>query len=94
VDCIALENVTDTRTGWAAWSEQEAQTSRARYESRQIRLVREEAIQQARLITEAEHTLADLPAHTKGADKAPEMDRKRAIIEAALAKAKARQTGA
>jgi electron transport complex protein RnfB len=94
VDCIALENVTDTRTGWAAWSEQEAQTSRARYESRQIRLVREEAIQQARLITEAEHTLADLPAHTKGADKVPEMDRKRAIIEAALAKAKARQTGA
>ena len=94
VDCIALENVTDTRTGWAAWSEPAAQTSRARYASRQKRLVREEAVQQARLITEAEHTLADLTAHTKGADKAPEMDRKRAIIEAALAKAKARQTGA
>jgi electron transport complex protein RnfB len=94
VDCIALENVTDTRTGWAAWSEQEARTSRARYESRQERRVREEAAHQARLITEAEHTLADLPAHTKGTDKAPEMDRKRAIIEAALAKAKARQTGA
>ena len=94
VDCISLENVTDVRTGWAAWSEQEARTSRARYESRQKRLVQEEAVQQARLITEAEHTLADLPAHTKGADKAPEMDRKRAIIEAALAKAKARQTGA
>ena len=94
VDCIALENVTDTRTGWAAWSEQEARTSRARYESRQERRVREEAAHQAQLITEAEQTLADLPAHTKGADKPPEMDRKRAIIEAALAKAKARQTGA
>ena len=94
VDCISLENVTDVRTGWAAWSEQEARTSRARYESRQKRQVQEEAVQQARLITEAEHTLADLPAHTKGADKAPEIDRKRAIIEAALAKAKARQTGA
>ena len=94
VDCIALENVTGEQTGWAAWSEPAAQTSRARYASRQKRLVREEAIQQARLITEAEHTLADLTAHTKGADQAPEMDRKRAIIEAALAKAKARQTGA
>jgi electron transport complex protein RnfB len=94
VDCIALENVTDTRTGWAAWSEHEARTSRTRYVSRQERLVREEAAHQAQLITEAEQTLADLPAHTKGADKPPEMDRKRAIIEAALAKSKARQTGA
>jgi electron transport complex protein RnfB len=94
VDCIALENVTDTRTGWAAWSAQEAQTALSRYTSRQKRLVHEETAHQAHLITEAEQTLADLPAHTKGADKPPEMDRKRAIIEAALAKAKARQTGA
>jgi Na+-translocating ferredoxin:NAD+ oxidoreductase subunit B len=94
VDCIALENVTDTRTGWAAWSAPEALTARARYESRQKRLVLEEAAHQTRLITEAEHTLADLPAHTQGADQPAEMDRKRAIIEAALAKAKARQTGA
>ena len=94
VDCIALENVTDTRTGWAAWSAEEDQTALTRYTSRQKRLVREETAHQAHLITEAEQTLADLPAHTKGADKPPEMDRKRAIIEAALAKAKARQTGA
>jgi electron transport complex protein RnfB len=57
-------------------------------------LVHEETSHQAHLITEAEQTLADLPAHTKGADTPPEMNRKRAIIEAALAKAKARQTGA
>ena len=42
---------------------------------------------------QAEHKLADLTAHTKGTEIAPEVDRKRAIIEAALAKAKARQTG-
>ena len=94
VDCIALESVTDTRTGWAAWSETEALTARTRFEARQNRLVLEEADHQARLISEAEHSLADLTAHTKGADKPAEMDRKRAIIEAALAKAKARQTGA
>ena len=94
VDCITLENVTDTRTGWAAWSAQEALTARARYASRQQRSAQEEAAHQARLISEAEHTLADLTAQTKGADKAPDMARKKAIIEAALAKAKARQSGA
>jgi Na+-translocating ferredoxin:NAD+ oxidoreductase subunit B len=93
VDCIALENVTGKDTGWAAWSAEQANTARGRYTSRQKRLAHEEAAHQARLITEAEHTLADLTAHTKGADKPPEMDRKRAIIEAALAKAKARKTG-
>jgi electron transport complex protein RnfB len=44
--------------------------------------------------SKAEHKLADLDALTKGTENAPEVDRKRAIIEAALAKAKARQTGA
>jgi electron transport complex protein RnfB len=42
----------------------------------------------------AEDKLADLAAHTHGTDPASEVERKRAIIEAALAKAKARQTGA
>ena len=53
-----------------------------------------EAAHQKQLQAKAEHKLADLAAHTKGTDQAPEVDRKRAIIEAALAKAKARQTGA
>jgi electron transport complex protein RnfB len=46
------------------------------------------------LQTKAEHKLADLAQYTKGTEEASEVDRKRAIIEAALAKAKARQTGA
>ncbi len=94
VDCIALENVTGAQTGWAAWSAQQADTARERYASRQQRLVREEAEHQKHLQAKAEHKLADLAAHTKGTDSAPEVDRKRAIIEAALAKAKARQAGA
>ena len=93
VDCIALENVTGTNTGWAAWSAEQADTARGRYTSRQQRLVREEAEHQKQLQAKAEHKLADLAAHTKGTDQAPEVDRKRAIIEAALANAKARQTG-
>jgi Na+-translocating ferredoxin:NAD+ oxidoreductase subunit B len=94
VDCIALENVTGADTGWAAWSADQAGQARQRFESRQHRLVREEAEHQKQLQAKAEHKLADLAEHTKGTDNAPEVDRKRAIIEAALAKAKARQTGA
>jgi Na+-translocating ferredoxin:NAD+ oxidoreductase subunit B len=94
VDCIALDNVTGAQTGWAAWSPAQAQTARTRFEARQQRLVREDAAHQRQLQAKAEHKLADLAAHTKGSDSASEVDRKRAIIEAALAKAKARQTGA
>jgi electron transport complex protein RnfB len=94
VDCIALEKVTGEQTGWAAWSVEQAQTARERYTSRQQRQVREEAQHQQQLVTKAEHKLADLATHTQGTENAPEVDRKRAIIEAALAKAKARQAGA
>jgi Na+-translocating ferredoxin:NAD+ oxidoreductase subunit B len=93
VDCIALENVTGAQTGWSAWSAQQADTARGRYASRQQRLVHVEAEHQKHLQAKAEHKLADLAEHTKGTDNAPEVDRKRAIIEAALAKAKARQAG-
>ena len=91
VDCIALENVTGAQTGWAAWSPALAQTARSRFESRQHRLVQEEAAHQRQQQAKAEHKLADLAEHTKGTENAPEAERKRAIIEAALAKAKARQ---
>ena len=93
VDCIQLENVTGEQTGWAAWSADQAGIARQRYVSRQQRLVREEQAHQQQMQAKAEHKLADLAAHTKGTDSTPEVDRKRAIIEAALAKAKARQTG-
>jgi Na+-translocating ferredoxin:NAD+ oxidoreductase subunit B len=94
VDCIALENVTGEQTGWAAWSPAQAQTARTRFEARQQRLQREEADHQRQQVAKAEHKLADLATHTKGAESPSEVDRKRAIIEAALAKAKARQAGA
>jgi len=94
VDCIQLENVTGAQTGWAAWSAKHAQTARQRYASRQQRLALEEQVHLQQLQAKAEHKLADLSAHTRGTENTAEVDRKRAIIEAALAKAKARQTGA
>ena len=90
VDCIALENVTGTRTGWAAWSAADADSARERYEFPRCRRKRDEAEHTKRLEKKAEEKLARLPELTKMAE-GPELDRKRAIIEAALARARARR---
>ena len=90
VDCIALVNASGERTGWDAWSEAQAQEALDRYESRKLRLQREEAEHADRLESRAAAKLADLPAQTHGAEGA-EADRKRAIIEAALARARAQR---
>ena len=37
VDCIHMEDVTGTRTGWAAWSPEEAQSARVRHAATQQR---------------------------------------------------------
>jgi electron transport complex protein RnfB len=95
VDCIAMEPVNTTLTGWAAWPQALADQARQRYEARQVRLQREEAEHQAKLQAKALKKLADLETHThvpQGGQAQAELDRKRAIIEAALAKAKARQS--
>jgi Na+-translocating ferredoxin:NAD+ oxidoreductase subunit B len=90
VDCISLENVTGDRTGWQAWSEAQAQEALERYELRKKRLVREEDEHVQRLEAKAQAKLADLDAHTHGAQGA-EAERKRAVIEAALERARARK---
>lgn len=90
VDCIALENVTGERTGWQAWSGEQAELALDRYEARKQRLAREEVEHRERLERKAEAKLADLENHTHGAEGA-EADRKRAVIEAALARARARR---
>jgi Na+-translocating ferredoxin:NAD+ oxidoreductase subunit B len=90
VDCISLENVTGDRTGWQAWSQAQAQEALERYELRKKRLAREEHEHAQRLEVKAQAKLADLEAHTHGAQGA-EAERKRAGIEAALARARARK---
>ena len=91
VDCISLDIVSGEKTAWDAWTPEQAHTATNRYEARQRRLQREAVEHEARLVAKAETKRADLDTHPKS-DSATETDRKRAIIEAALAKARARQT--
>lgn len=90
VDCIGLVDSSGARTGWAAWSAAQADQARDRYAFRQIRLVQAARDNDARLAAKAEAKLADLPNQTQHTDPAT-IERKRAVIEAALARARARQ---
>lgn len=90
VDCIALENVTGARSGWDAWSQSQADLALARYEARKVRQKREEIDHAARMEHRAREKLADLPALTHGAEGV-ELARKKAVIEAALARARAKR---
>lgn len=87
VDCIAMPELTGTRTGWDAWSEQQADEARARYEFHGLRMAREQAENDERLAAKALAKLADLQAHSQISDPQA-LERKRAVIAAALARAK------
>ena len=93
VDCISLVNVTALETGWKAWSPMQADEARSRYAFHQIKQVRETQLQADRLESKAEAALADVAAHSKQTDSAV-LESKRAVIEAALARARARRNAA
>ena len=90
VDCIAMVPVTGDRTGWAAWSDADADAARGRYDFHRFRVDRAARENDERLAAKAAAKLADLPAHTQHTDPAV-IERKRAVIEAALARARARR---
>ncbi|MBV8619236.1 MAG: electron transport complex subunit RsxB [Curvibacter sp.] len=93
VDCIRLENASGSLTGWAAWSSEQADTALQRYEGHRLRLQREEAENQAHLQAQADMKLKDLAAHSRLSDPTV-LERKRALIEAALNQARAHRAGA
>lgn len=90
VDCIHLDNVTGSVTGWSAWSHAQANVARLRYEFNSYRRNRDEGENDQRLEEKALAKLADLPHHSLHTDPAI-LEKKRAVIEAALARARERQ---
>jgi electron transport complex protein RnfB len=90
VDCILLENASGTATGWAAWSQEAADRARKRYEFHSYKCKREEDENNQRLEAKALLKLSDLEHHSQHKDPAV-LDKKRAVIEAALARARAKR---
>jgi electron transport complex protein RnfB len=90
VDCIKLENVTGAATGWAAWSPPQADLARSRYEFNSYRRKRDVGENAKRLEEKAVMKLADLAQHSQHTDPTV-LDKKRAVIEAALQRARAKR---
>lgn len=88
VDCIVMYPVTET-TGWAAWSQADADAARERHDFRAMRLKREKQENDARLAAKAEAKMAAVQAiDPADAESAAALERKRAIIAAAMERAR------
>ena len=89
VDCIAMVPVTGEATGWAAWSQAQADDARARHDVRAARLLREKEENDARLAAKAVEKMRAVTAEsTNTAEELAEKERKRAIIAAAIKRAR------
>ncbi|MCR4467652.1 electron transport complex subunit RsxB [Burkholderia sp. SCN-KJ] len=98
VDCIAMVPVTDERTGWDAWSQEQADAARERHDRRLARQRREREAAEARAAARraasagASAAKAAPAAEQPGAAGAAPADdadaKKRAIIAAALERAR------
>jgi len=84
VDCISLENTSAEHTGWNAWSMADAAKARSRYAIHQSRLG-QAAHEAAKPRTAVAPSPVDMPTPQVPADD------KRAVIEAALARARAKR---
>lgn len=90
VDCITMAPASGELTGWQAWSERQAEQARERYAFHRVRTERDKREHDERLVAKAQAKLAALPELTLPAQ--PEaVERKRAVIEAALARARAQR---
>jgi electron transport complex protein RnfB len=89
VDCITMLPVTADKTGWAAWSQEQADAARKRHDSRTLRLQREKTENDARLAAKAAAKLKELDNELAlSAEEKTEKERKRAIIQAAIERAR------
>ena len=89
VDCITMLPVTKNQTGWSAWSENQASLSKNYYETRKVRLEREKKDLLKRQTLKAAAKLKAIEKETPSeANQLSEQARKKAIIEAAMARAK------
>lgn len=89
VDCIDMVEVTPGRTGWNAWSQEQADAARQRHAFRQLRLKREKEENDARLAAKAAAKLKELENQSAmSPEERAAQERKKAIIQAAIERAR------
>jgi electron transport complex protein RnfB len=89
VDCIDMVEVTPGKTGWNAWSQEQADAARARHDFRLFRLKREREENDARLAAKAAAKLKAMENESAlTQEEQTEQARKKAIIQAAIERAR------
>lgn len=92
VDCISMIGITPGKTGWDAWSQQQADAARTRHDFRNSRLQRDKQENDARLAAKAAAKLKEVEAHSAPtSEEQLEQARKKAIIQAAIERARLRK---
>jgi len=87
VDCISMLPANGDKTGWDAWSVDQANAARAQHEFRTHRLEREQQENQARLLSKAREKLRVIQEEiVTSPEEVIEAARKKGIIEAAIAR--------
>lgn len=95
VDCISMVNVTQEKTGWAAWPQADADAARARHDFRTSRLCREKMENDERLAAKAATKLKAVESESpQSPEEKAEQDRKKAIIQAAMERARIKKLSA
>ena len=89
VDCISLRPETGERTGWDAWNPVQATQARNRYAFHQLRSVRDQDEQVARLDASASVAPRTAPGLSSDDIAGAPVQRRSAAIEAILARARA-----
>ncbi len=89
VDCIAMVDATPGKTGWEAWSQEQADAARERHAFHVSRLRRDKEENDARLAAKAAAKLKAVEAEsTLTPEERTAQERKRAIIQAAMERAR------
>lgn len=89
VDCIVMFPVTGDAAGWDAWTQDQADAARARHDFRTARLERERRENDVRLAAKAVAKMKEVTAETGNTEaEIAEKERKRAIIAAAIERAR------
>jgi electron transport complex protein RnfB len=89
VDCIAMVEITPGKTGWNAWSQEQADGARSRHDFRTFRLRREKEENDARLAAKAAAKLKEVEAESAlTPEEKAAQERKKAIIQAAIERAR------
>ncbi|MDB5774529.1 MAG: rsxB [Herbaspirillum sp.] len=95
VDCISMVEVTPGRTGWDAWSQEQADAARERHDFLLFRQRREQLENEARLAAKAAAKLREAESESSlTPEQVAEQARKKAIIQAAIERARVRKENA